>query len=188
MAIVMGLVLGGLAPVGTLAQTSVPAAAPPIAANAGHVAKFGSELFAKYLISIEVAGTLLLVSHDRAFLDKTITSTLVMQGHGRVGEFVGGYTDWRRQSGGSDSPREASPGPAASTPRPASSSQPRPQPQPAGTPSPEAMARLQAAVARQPAAAPRAEAPGEAQGDKRFGINSLINRMTGQPEHGGPVT
>jgi len=59
---------------------------------------------------------------------------------------------------------------------------PRPQPQPAGTPSPEAMARLQAAVARQPAAAPRAEASGEAQGDKRFGINSLINRMTGQPE------
>ena len=36
---------------------------------------------------------------------------------------------------------------------------PRPQPQPAGTPSPEAMARLQAAVARQPAAAPRAATP-----------------------------
>jgi len=58
-----------------------------------------------------------------------------------------------------------------------------PRPQTAGTPSPEALARLQAAVARQPAAAaPSAEATGEAQGDKRFGINSLINRMTGQPE------
>jgi ATP-binding cassette subfamily F protein uup len=42
-------------------------------------------------------GTLLLVSHDRDFLDNVVTSTLVMEGSGRVGEYVGGYSDWLRQ-------------------------------------------------------------------------------------------
>ncbi len=42
-------------------------------------------------------GTLLLVSHDRDFLDNVVTATLVMEGEGRVGEYVGGYTDWQRQ-------------------------------------------------------------------------------------------
>ena len=43
------------------------------------------------------SGTLLLVSHDRAFLDNVVTSTLVLEGGGRVGEYVGGYSDWLRQ-------------------------------------------------------------------------------------------
>ena len=42
-------------------------------------------------------GTLILVSHDRDFLDNVVTSSLVMEGNGRVGEYVGGYTDWLRQ-------------------------------------------------------------------------------------------
>ena len=45
----------------------------------------------------EWPGTLLLVSHDRAFLDNIVTSTLVFEGGGRVGEYVGGYDDWVRQ-------------------------------------------------------------------------------------------
>jgi ATP-binding cassette subfamily F protein uup len=49
----------------------------------------------------EYAGTLLLVSHDRAFLDNVVTSTLVFEGAGRVTEYVGGYTDWLRQRRGS---------------------------------------------------------------------------------------
>jgi ATP-binding cassette subfamily F protein uup len=40
-------------------------------------------------------GTLLLVSHDRAFLDRVVTSLLVFEGEGKVREFVGGYTDWQ---------------------------------------------------------------------------------------------
>jgi ATP-binding cassette subfamily F protein uup len=44
-------------------------------------------------------GTLLLVSHDRDFLDNVVTSTLVMEGDGRVGDYVGGYSDWLRQRG-----------------------------------------------------------------------------------------
>jgi ATP-binding cassette subfamily F protein uup len=43
------------------------------------------------------AGTLLLVSHDRAFLDNVVTSTLVFEGEARVNEYVGGYSDWLRQ-------------------------------------------------------------------------------------------
>ena len=43
------------------------------------------------------AGTLLLVSHDRAFLDNVVTSTLVFEGDGEVNEYVGGYSDWLRQ-------------------------------------------------------------------------------------------
>ena len=50
-------------------------------------------------------GTLLLVSHDREFLDNVVTSTLVLEGDGRVGEYVGGYSDWLRQRPG-DGKRE----------------------------------------------------------------------------------
>jgi ATP-binding cassette subfamily F protein uup len=46
---------------------------------------------------LEFSGTLIVVSHDRAFLDNVVTSTLVLEGGGRVGEYVGGYTDWVRQ-------------------------------------------------------------------------------------------
>jgi ATP-binding cassette subfamily F protein uup len=46
---------------------------------------------------LEYAGTLIVVSHDRAFLDNVVTSTLVLEGGGRVGEYVGGYADWLRQ-------------------------------------------------------------------------------------------
>ncbi len=46
----------------------------------------------------DFAGTLLLVSHDRAFLDNVVTSTLVFEGDGRVGDYVGGYADWLRQN------------------------------------------------------------------------------------------
>ena len=49
------------------------------------------ELVANY------SGTLLLVSHDRAFIDNVVTSTLVFEGAGQLNEYVGGYTDWLRQ-------------------------------------------------------------------------------------------
>ena len=42
-------------------------------------------------------GTLLLVSHDRTFLDNVVTSTLVFEGEGKVGEYAGGYEDWKLQ-------------------------------------------------------------------------------------------
>jgi len=45
----------------------------------------------------DYAGTLLLVSHDREFLDNVVTSTLVFEGAGRIGEYVGGYSDAVRQ-------------------------------------------------------------------------------------------
>jgi ABC transport system ATP-binding/permease protein len=41
-------------------------------------------------------GTLLLVSHDRTFLDNVVTSTIVFEGAGKIGEYVGGYEDWAR--------------------------------------------------------------------------------------------
>jgi len=44
-------------------------------------------------------GTVLMVSHDRAFLDNVVTSTLVFEGDGQVKEYVGGYQDWIRQGG-----------------------------------------------------------------------------------------
>jgi ATP-binding cassette subfamily F protein uup len=46
---------------------------------------------------LEFQGTLLLVSHDRAFLDNVVTSTLVCEGPGEWNEYVGGYEDWLRQ-------------------------------------------------------------------------------------------
>ncbi|MEO7558126.1 MAG: ATP-binding cassette domain-containing protein [Gammaproteobacteria bacterium] len=53
------------------------------------------ELLEELLVSYQ--GTLLLVSHDRAFLDNVVTSVLVFEGQGRVNEYVGGYEDWLRQ-------------------------------------------------------------------------------------------
>jgi len=46
---------------------------------------------------LEYEGTLLLVSHDRAFLNNVVTSTLVFEGEGKISEYVGGYDDWIRQ-------------------------------------------------------------------------------------------
>jgi ATP-binding cassette subfamily F protein uup len=47
---------------------------------------------------LDYQGTILLVSHDRAFLDHVVTGVLVFEGDGRVGEYVGGYSDWLRYS------------------------------------------------------------------------------------------
>jgi len=47
---------------------------------------------------VEWPGTLLLVSHDRAFLDNVVTSTLVFEEGGHLQEYVGGYAAWLRQS------------------------------------------------------------------------------------------
>jgi ATP-binding cassette subfamily F protein uup len=46
---------------------------------------------------LDYEGTLLLVSHDRAFLNNIVTSTLILDGTGNVTEYVGGYDDWRKQ-------------------------------------------------------------------------------------------
>jgi ATP-binding cassette subfamily F protein uup len=46
---------------------------------------------------VDYAGTVLLVSHDRAFLNKVVTSCLVFEGDGVVNEYIGGYDDWLRQ-------------------------------------------------------------------------------------------
>lgn len=46
---------------------------------------------------MQYPGTLLLVSHDRDFLDHVVTSVLVFEGEGRVQEYVGGYRDWQQQ-------------------------------------------------------------------------------------------
>ena len=75
---------------------------------------------------LEFSGTLLLVSHDRAFLDNVVTSTLVFEGGGRVGEYAGGYSDWVRQRA---VPVPATPAVApkkpAPTPAPARTSKPK---------------------------------------------------------------
>jgi len=66
---------------------------------------------------IDYQGTLLLVSHDRAFLDNVVTSTLVFEGGGRVGEYVGGYSDWLRQQRAAGV-RHAEPAQRADSPQP----------------------------------------------------------------------
>jgi ATP-binding cassette subfamily F protein uup len=59
---------------------------------------------------VEFGGTVLAVSHDRQFLDEVCTSTLVFEGGGRVKEYVGGYSDWRRTVEGRRVSREVPPG------------------------------------------------------------------------------
>lgn len=65
------------------------------------------ELLANY------PGTLLLVSHDRTFLDNVVTSTLVFTGQGNIQEYIGGYQDWLRQA---KTAEQVTPTPKAATP------------------------------------------------------------------------
>ncbi|MBP9726512.1 MAG: ATP-binding cassette domain-containing protein [Gammaproteobacteria bacterium] len=46
----------------------------------------------------QFSGTLLLVSHDRSFMDNIVTRTLAFEGNGKVSEYVGGYQDWLAQA------------------------------------------------------------------------------------------
>jgi len=68
------------------------------------------------------AGTLLLVSHDRTFLDNVVTQTLAAEGRGRWKEYAGGYSDWLLQRSKHESAA------AAPTPKP----QPAPRDKPKG--------------------------------------------------------
>ncbi len=54
---------------------------------------------------MDYQGTLLLVSHDRAFLDNVVTSVIAFEGHGNIKRYVGGYSDWKKYT---DKPPEAS--------------------------------------------------------------------------------
>ncbi|MDD5273593.1 MAG: ATP-binding cassette domain-containing protein [Methylovulum sp.] len=70
------------------------------------------ELLEEKLINYE--GTLLLVSHDRAFLDNVVTSIFVLDGSSKVQEFIGGYTDWIAYC---DSKQQAATAPAVKKPQ-----------------------------------------------------------------------
>lgn len=61
-------------------------------------------------------GTLLIVSHDRAFLDNVVTSTLVFEGNGKITEYIGGYQDWLAQQNKSVASQGASANPVTAKP------------------------------------------------------------------------
>ncbi|HET6592453.1 MAG TPA: ATP-binding cassette domain-containing protein [Xanthomonadales bacterium] len=83
------------------------------------------ELLEEILLGFE--GTVLLVSHDREFMDNVVTSLLVLDGHGGISEHVGGYSDWEARGGrlseaqafAAPADRGPAPPPAAPDPRPA---------------------------------------------------------------------
>ena len=57
---------------------------------------------------VAYAGTLILVSHDRDFLDHVTTSTLVFESNGQISDYTGGYSDWRRLQQANATPPKAS--------------------------------------------------------------------------------
>jgi ATP-binding cassette subfamily F protein uup len=72
---------------------------------------------------LEYPGTLILVSHDRAFLNNLVTSTLILTGDGQVREFIGGYDDWRNQKDAEQEARAASEKARKTAPAPAAKKQ-----------------------------------------------------------------
>ena len=68
---------------------------------------------------VDYTGTVLLVSHDRAFLNDVVTSTFVLQGEGRIKEYVGGYDDWLRQRGQETAAQSTEPAKKKIKPKPA---------------------------------------------------------------------
>jgi ABC transport system ATP-binding/permease protein len=91
-------------------------------------------------------GTLLLVSHDRAFVDNVVTQTLVAEGGGRWREYAGGYRDWLAQ--------RPAPAPRARDPAPRTGGRKAPVPDAAATPAPDARRKLSFKEARELAALP----------------------------------
>ena len=86
------------------------------------------ELLEEQLLAYK--GTLLLVSHDREFLDNVVTSTLVLEGDGEVRAYPGGYADYERQRGGrkrAEEPSEAVRPRASAPAEPAAASASRPK-------------------------------------------------------------
>lgn len=82
------------------------------------------ELLEEYVT--DFPGTLLLVSHDRTFLDNVVTELLVLDGSGRIEEFVGGYSDYtryREQRSARTSKPVATPNPATPAAEPAKKTQ-----------------------------------------------------------------
>lgn len=75
------------------------------------------ELLEEILLAFE--GTVILVSHDREFMDNVVTSIIAMDGTGQVEEFIGAYTDWEATTGGIPDPKQSSTEPKA-TPKKAS--------------------------------------------------------------------
>jgi ATP-binding cassette subfamily F protein uup len=58
---------------------------------------------------VDFPGTILVVSHDRAFLDNVVTSIFAFEGSGHIEEYVGGYDDWMRQRAAANAERPAAP-------------------------------------------------------------------------------
>jgi ATP-binding cassette subfamily F protein uup len=69
-------------------------------------------------ILLDFDGTVLLVSHDRAFMDNVITSLIVLDGNGGVNEYVGGYSDWEARGGSLSEATALTSKPAAETEKP----------------------------------------------------------------------
>jgi ATP-binding cassette subfamily F protein uup len=70
-------------------------------------------------------GTLLLVTHDREFMDNVVTQTLAFEGQGEVREYIGGYQDWIRQRGNTPVAPKAAKATVASKPIEKPASKPR---------------------------------------------------------------
>ena len=66
----------------------------------------------------DYAGTVLIVSHDRSFLDNLVTSVIALEGDGMAHEYVGAYTDWLRQRANPAQERKAEEKAARQAPRP----------------------------------------------------------------------
>jgi ATP-binding cassette subfamily F protein uup len=91
------------------------------------------ELLEEILLGFE--GTVLLVSHDREFMDNVVTSLVVLDGRGGISEHVGGYSDWEGRGGTlseAQPVRTSPPGPGPE-PLPGSFPAPFPAPTPPGS-------------------------------------------------------
>jgi ABC transport system ATP-binding/permease protein len=73
------------------------------------------DILEDYLLNY--AGTILLVSHDRAFINNVVTNTLVFEGEGLVKEYVGGYDDWQRQKSTEEAQSKTAESEKAAAPR-----------------------------------------------------------------------
>lgn len=133
----------------------------------------------------EFDGTVLVVSHDRDFVDRVASTTIAMEGDGRAVIYAGGYSDYRAQRGG------AAPGLDRTTPRGAAKPAPKPAPKPAAKPArlthaqelrlanlPGEIARLEAEIARLTAFLAQPDIYAREPGKAQTAVRGLSERET----------
>ena len=141
------------------------------------------ELLEERLIDFD--GTLLLVSHDRAFIDNVVTQLWVFDGSGHIDEHVGGYSDWHERTGGHKKAKKAeAPGQKSADKKPETQPETKPEAQSDKRPAEKAeKKKLSYKLQRELDMLPEQIATAEAERDNIVAVTEAADFYSGDQDH-----